>query len=252
MASVPLSFAPPTEPDIANLHIFESDNALTGFVEIDIVTAGIFPDYITRYTTHLASRADNWFAIAWENTEQVLSPLSAPIKGGTTTLIGELVDRVLLRSPDQDENVVLQEAEATISFVYKVPDPYTIDISTVNRLWLTELTNLTLVAAQYVYVANLASSGVEYTVGMVSQGVVKGDAGAVLDALERLERRALRRLGIGGSLIGKIQERYDTGFAITAVKTTFDTSRLLSTRAIITEEIAVVDQASGHVITDRW
>lgn len=251
MVSVPLSFAPPTEPDIANLHIFESDNADSGFIEIDVISVGVFPDYITRYTTPNANRVDDWFAITWENIDGVQSPLSAPIKGGTTTLIGELVDRVLLRSPDQDENVVLQEAEATVSFIYKVDDPYSIDINDVDRLWLTELTNLTLVAAQYVYVTNLASSGSEYTVGMVSEGVVKGDAGSVLDALERLEKRAMRRLGIGGSLIGTIQKRLDCEFSITGVKTSFDSSRLLSTRAIITENVLVVDQASGVVISDR-
>lgn len=250
MASVPLSFVPPTEEGIVALRIFESDNPDTGFTQIDRVLAGTYPDYITRYTTPHATRVDDWFAIAWENAEGVISPLSGSIKGGTTTLVGELVDRVMLRIPNEDENIVLQEAEATVSFVYKVDDPYTVDYNTVNRLWLTELTNLTLVASQYVSVITKSSAGEEYTAGMVSQGTPSGVIGNVLEGLEKLEKRALKRLGIGGSLIATIVHQHDH-FTFAAVKTSFDSSRVLSARAVITEHMILRDLDSGIVISDR-
>lgn len=250
MASVPLSFAPPTEEGIVALRIYESDNADTGFTQIDRVLVGTYPDYITHYTTQLASRADDWFAIAWENVDGVVSPLSAPIKGGTTTLIGEIVDRVLLRAPDADENIVLQEAEATVAFVYKVDDPYSIDYTTVNKLWLTELTNLSLVATRYMTVVMTAAEGQDYTAGLVSQSSTRADVSTVLKGLESLESRALKRLGIGGSLIASIMPEDDV-FEFTKLKTTFDSSRILSARAVITEHIIAQDLDSGTIISSR-
>lgn len=250
MAVVPLTFIPPTEHDIVALHIYESNNSTDGFVEIERTASGTYPDYINNYTTTLANFADDWFAIAWENAEGAISPLSAPIQGGTTTLIGEIVNRVLLRVPDEDENIIVQEAEATVSFIYKVDDPYSIDINSVSKLWLTELVNLTLVASQYISVITQASAGQEYTAGMVSQGSTKGDADAILTALERLEKRSLKRLGIGGSLIASIAKDACV-YNFTKLKTTFDSSRVLSARAVITESMIVRDLDSGITISER-
>lgn len=245
MAKVPLTFRPPTDPDIVRLHIFESDNPSTGFTEIDSVAAGVYPEYITHYTTLLASAADDWFAIQWENAQGVLSPISASVKGGTTTLIGELIERVLLRSPELDENIVAQEVEATLSYIYKKDDPYIIDPVTVNFLWMTELTNLALAASLYVVYVQDTARARDYTAGMISERNTLDPR--ALDNIERLERRALRRLGIGGSLIASISVS-DSKFQVTGTKTNFDASRLLSTRQTLVADMVIRDIPSGDLL----
>src|SRR5437588_11315146 len=132
MASIPLTFIPPTEPDITTLHIWESDAPDGDFYEIDSTPVGTYPDYIDRYVTTRANSVLDWFAIQWEDSEGALSALSAPIKGGTTTLIGEIIERVKLRAPNLNETIIVQEAEATVSYVFRVDDPYTVDLIDVN------------------------------------------------------------------------------------------------------------------------
>lgn len=247
MAALPLMFVPPSDPDIQTLHIYESSSADGNFVEIDTVPAGTYPDYIDRYVTQNAVNANDWFAIAWSTPEGVVSPLSDPIKGGTTTLIGEMVERVLLRSPHLDERLVLQEAEATVSYIYKEDDPYSIDIATVDPLWLTSLSELALIAALYVTTANLGATASDYTAGLISERN-SIDTTTALTNLERLEKRILRRLGIGGSLIASIQD-HPYVFPLTGNKTTYDSSRILSVRATLTDLIVVRDLETGELIS---
>jgi hypothetical protein len=225
MASIPLTFVPPTEDDITTLHIYESNLPTSGFVEIDSTPAGVYPNYITEYTTANAASLTDWFAIQWSNAAGARSPLSAPIQGGQTTLIGEIVERVMLRARtmDLDENIVVQEAEATVAWVYKVSDPYSIDVNTVSPLWITELANLTLVASLYVN-TTISSSGASssYTAGMISETNTATQAAQtrIYDMIDKLEKRALRRLGLGGSLIASIDvSQYIT--KISGVKTAF-------------------------------
>jgi hypothetical protein len=160
--------------------------------------------------------------------------LSAPIKGDTTTLVGELVKRVMLRDASLDENLVLQEAEATVSWIYRVDDPYSIDINTVSPLWLNELANLSLVSVMYL---NLTQSSYyqSYTAGLISETSAVNTQNAT-KSIENMEKRALRRLGIGGSILAAIDMR-PAVISITGVKTAFDSSRILEARAIITEEL---------------
>lgn len=251
MVSVPLKFLPPIEDDIVTLHIFESpDNSPNSYVEIDNTPAGTYPEYITEYTTAAASSATDWFAIQWENSGGVRSPLSEGIKGGTTTLVGEIVERVMLRNPDLNENIVAEEAESTISWIYGVDDPYSIDISTVSKLWLTELANLALVASMYVNTvveSNAAASS--YTAGMISESSSTSQASQthIFDFIDKVEKRALKRLGIGGSLIASIDtSQFLT--SITGVRTGFDSSRLLAVNSIITEEITERDLSTGLLV----
>jgi hypothetical protein len=248
MAAVPLTFIPPEEPGIAQLHIFESPTGDDGtFIEKDTVPAGDYPDYINHYTTHNAASVDNWFAISWSTVDGAQSPLSQPIKGNTTTLIGELVERVLLRSPELDERLVMEEAEATISYIYKVDDPYTIDVNTVNPLWLTSLAELALIASLYVTVSNVGATALDYSAGLISERQ-SIDSATALNNLNRLERRILRRLNIGGSLIASIADSKYT-LDITGIKTAFDSSRILSTRATLTDQVVVRDLGTGDLIS---
>lgn len=247
MAALPLTFVPPEEPGIAQLHIYESPTADGVFTEIETVPAGDYPDYIDHYTTQNVVNINDWFAIAWSTVDGVISPLSSPIKGGTSTLMGELVERVLLRSPTLDERIVLQEAEATVSFVYRNPDPYSIDVTTVDPLWLTSLAELTEIATLWAATVNRGATAQDYSAGLISERNTI-DTRTALDNLQRWEKRILRRLGIGGSLIASIQDSpYILG--ITGIKTTFDSSRILSTRKTLTDEVVVRDLATGDLIS---
>lgn len=246
---VPLRFTPPESDDIALLHIWEGSTPTGPFLEIDVTSAGIYPDYIREYVTTQAVMLSDWFAIQWEDNAGVRGNLSAPMQGGTTSLIGELVERVLLRSPDLDENLILQEAEATVSYIYNTPDPYSIDIDTVNRLWLTELANLAYVSASYVTFIDIGANTISYSAGMLSES-----SGAnikdTLDSLERLEKRALKRLGIGGSIIASIHERSRGVFEISEERSIISATRLLSLKAIVTNRLLIQDIPTGFVISD--
>src|SRR5215831_20111161 len=131
--SVSLEFIPPDEPDLKALHVYESPTSTGTFNSIDSTASiGAYPNWITRYTTALATAITDWFAIAWENTAGVVGELSAPLQGGSTTLVSELVNRVLLRDPTLNHIIVGQEAETAIAEYYNVSNPYSIDMSTVT------------------------------------------------------------------------------------------------------------------------
>lgn len=246
MASIRLKFVPPEDSGYVTLQIYESDASDGSYQLIDSTSAGNFPDYINEYTTDKVLSTSDWFVIQWVDNKGGSSEPSEPIKGGTATLIGEIVDRVMLRDSDLNENIVVQETEATVSYIYRVDDPYSIDINTVSPLWLTELTNLALVASLYVTVTQISSTGQEYTAGMISErSTANTDS---LKNLDQLEKRSLKRLGIGGSLIAAI----DNGCYTTTVigeKCITDSSRLLSTREILKTQIVARDLESGELIT---
>lgn len=243
---IPLSFIPPTDPDIVTLHIWESSLPDLGFTEIDQTPAGIYPDYINRYVTEKANSPTDWFAIQWEDSSGARSTLSASIKGGTTTLVGDITERVLLRDDSFDEIEVVQESEAIVSWIYGVNDPYSIDSSTVSKLWLTELSILVMVACLYLRTAQSGLSA-SYSAGMISES--SSSATNNFDALDRLEKRALKRLGIGGSRVADYISDRRQAFDISGGKISIDSSRLLSTRAIITERVIVQDIPSGFYIS---
>jgi len=251
MASVSLTFIPPSRPGFVKLHIFETADPAQLAALIDTIeNIGSYPNYITKASTNNAAAIDDWFAIQWEDDQGVVTVLSELMKGGVTTLIGELVNRVIMRNPAFDGAIVVQETEGVISFVYNVDDPYTIELASVNKLWMVELTNLIFVACEYLNVLLGASSSNAYTAGVISESTSTSSL-AILDSLEKLEKRSLRRLGIGGSWLASIDRGTveDRLFSVTGDKTLIDVSRLLSTKAIITEEILVQDIPTGFVIS---
>lgn len=245
MANVILDFTPPEDPGITKLRILEAPVADGPFTIIEEVTSvGTYPTYITRYTTQLAINSNDWFAIQWVSSLGVESELSAPIQGGSKSLVGEVLDRVLLRRSDFDENIAAQVTEAVIEFALAA-DPYSIDVNTVGYKKLEALTELVIVWKLYSEVATSASfNTTSYTAGLVSEtaSAVSQKANP-LEALDKLEQRALKILGIGTallgnvSLIGQLQEP-DFLLSLTGQKSIKNSSRLLSTTAIITEHIA--------------
>lgn len=180
MATVPLDFIPPAEPGIVALRIWESPLSDGVFSQIERTTeVGVYPAYITRYTTENATSTSNWFAIQWEDAKGALSELSQSVQGGTETLVNVIVNRVLLRDPQIDENVAAQEAEAVIESYFGT-DPYEVDPTDVPYNVLSGLVLLTMARCYLttVYSASMASAGQKYTAGLISQDAGGGAAAA--------------------------------------------------------------------------
>lgn len=200
-AKVRLDFVPPNEPDIAKLHIFESVLKTGPYSDIEVVTAiGAYPDYITYYMTSLAAASDHWFSIAWETTGGIVGDQSAPIKGGTTTLVHQVVTRVLERDSSLDEAVVTQEAEGAIQYVLGDDvDPYDAAVSVSYRK-LNGLVYLVLARALTVRAISTSSGNIDSaTMGLVSFKTVSG-AKQTVD-VQSLIDIANKELGIGTSFV---------------------------------------------------
>lgn len=190
MASVTLEFLTPTDTDIVALHIYESNAAGGSFTEIETVTAiGTFPNYISTYTTNLAQSATDWFSIAWENAGGVVSPLSQPVQGGTSSLVGIVTDRVMLRDPSLNQNVVEQEAEYAIGEYFNTTTPFSVDVASVSLKTMRGLVTLTLVRS---YLSRLITNtqANKWTAGLVSMDTSSGSQTASDKVLDRLLKMA--------------------------------------------------------------
>lgn len=185
--SLTLDFQPPQEPGITKLHVYEAPSPNATFNQIDETTdIGVYPNYITRYTTALATSRSDFFAIAWSTVGGELSEMSAPVQGGTITLVGMIVNRMQLRDTSLNEIIATQEAEAAISDYYSVLDPYTIDPSAVSPRILSGLTNYALARS---YMATLVTSGTsanKWAAGIVSMDQSSGTGTRSTDLAKQL------------------------------------------------------------------
>lgn len=206
MASVPLDFLPPIEDNVVELRIFESPTSTGTFSEIERVTSvGTYPNYISRYTTALALAVDDWFAIQWVDDKGAVGPMSNPIKGGTTSLVSQIIQRVRERDSSLDENVVAQEAEGVIQWVLgDNVDPYDPDLS-VSYRQLNGMTYLVMARAYTVQAVTTSGGAIDSaTMGLVSfknssGSTSKIDVGSLIDL-------ANRELGIATSFVLQLEE----------------------------------------------
>ena len=206
MASVTLDFVPPIDPDIVALRIYEAVAAEGPFNEIERTTSvGTAPNYITRYTTTQATDVQNWFTIAWENADAVISPMSQPIQGGTESLVSEVAQRVMQRDPSISEAIAVQEAEATVEMIVG-GDPYATDVElTYNQL--AGATYLTLARIYMFTSATTQTSTEDYTAGIVSEkSGSSSSTGGGRNAIADLLRMASASLGLGGSRVAQMAE----------------------------------------------
>lgn len=210
MASVPLDFIPPSDPNIAALRIYEAPAQSGPFTMIERTTLiGTAPNYITRYTTDLAVSSTGWFAIAWEDDSGLVGEMSQAIQGGTSTLVQRLIDRVALRDASLDERIVAQEAEAVISDYFGVLDPYTIDPATVSPKIMSGLTMLAMARSMIARtLTTTASSADKWTAGIVSmdKSTSSGSSSNVADTIEKLLDLANKQLGRNYSVILLMEE----------------------------------------------
>jgi hypothetical protein len=230
MVAVKLDFLPPLDDDIVALKIYESSTPDGVFNEIERATeVGTYPVYITEYTTDQAVSKSDWFAIAWENSVGALGDLSHPIQGGTTTVVGEIVSRALLRDPTLNENVLAQEAEGVV-YAYYGKDAYSPEIKPTPNEY-SGLTLLTMARAIiFTSAASMSDSGsgatASWVAGLVS---MKYDTGSTSSrtklTVEDLLALAARLLGIPRARIGHlVQPEIVRGMA---VDFSLDQSRLL-------------------------
>jgi hypothetical protein len=224
--SVRLDFIPPSLEGVTKLHIEEAPAQDGPFAEIELVTAvGTYPNYISYYTTQLATDVNYWFRIAWETADGVWTPYSQSLQGGTRTLVQEIVDRTILRNPSLNEIIVTQESQAVIADYYHTSDPNSIQVEQSTPVEIRGLTNMTL--ARSLVSTYLASGG---TVSKFTAGLVSLQAGATTadptKAIEALIAAANEDLNLRYSvilLIADVSENCrSTRTAVDLTRTTID------------------------------
>lgn len=211
---VPLSWIPPDIPDLAKLYILEGPSATGPFVSIETITSiGTYPGYIDHYTTALATSATDWFAIQWEDGVGAKTDISAPIQGGETTLVAEIVKRVRERDSGLSLQVIQQEAEGAIES-YFGGDPYDPDlVDTATYGQKNGLTYMVLARAlMSTVVASIAASlNVDQaTIGLISfksgTSTSSGTKTTSFDSIQKLLDMANALLGLTGSRVLQIAD----------------------------------------------
>ncbi len=202
--AVELQFLPPDTEQVITLHVEEATSSAGPFAEVQTFPAGTFPNYIdVAIVTNAASPTD-WFRIRWEDSSGGLTPYSAPIQGGTSTVVGEVIDRVILRDPGVNHTIIGQEAEASVSWYYGVDDPYSILASEANPRILSGLTTLTLAR---VYTGQLItqSTSTKWTAGLVSMDSTASSSSA-WNNIQKMLEIANRELGRNVSVVALMKE----------------------------------------------
>jgi hypothetical protein len=209
---VRLDFTPPSQPDMASLHVEEGPTATGPFAEIEEITAiGTYPNYISFVTVD-ANNPNDWFRIRWENIDGALGPYSLPIQGGTTTLVQEIVNRVMLRAPGSNEIIVTQTAEWAVSYVMGTDNPYDPTL-TATYSQLEGMTLLTLAGVQVSTITSSASAGESYSAGLVSQKSSSSSSSTsnITDLIDWLLEQANKLLGISMTYVMLLEEIDPTG-----------------------------------------
>jgi hypothetical protein len=224
VATVILDFVPPTDPDIVELHVAEADSGGGPYTDLNTHPAGSYPNYITKVTVTDATDAENWFMIRWENASGGFTPWSDPLPGGTTTYLSKLIDRVILRFPDSNENIVAQEAEQVLQDYLHV-DPYASASPSVKyRIW-NGMALLVGARVQLVgFISNSAGLSSGWTSGLVSMKSGTSSTSSI-EGIDRLLKEAMRLLGLNAGIVAQMVVPEIAGGFSTVV--TADISRLL-------------------------
>lgn len=205
-ASVFLNFTPPDREDLVKLYIYESDDSDGPWTLIETVVPpalGTYPDYISHYTTNLAGSNLHWFSIQWEDSKGAKTQQSNAIQGGTSTLVGEIVDRVMARDNSLDEQVVLAEAEALIERYFGT-DPYTVDPSTVGYATKNSLAKMVQAKSMYSFLVTSTGSSSSWAAGLVSMKSSTTEVTTSLEIIKSLLAEAARELGLQVSVVAQM------------------------------------------------
>lgn len=199
-------FTPPDIEDLASLNIYESPVATGPWTLIEQVTAvGTYPDYISEYTTQLATLPDGWYAIEWMDSKGATTGLSNAIIFGTETLVGRVLARVMERDATLDRRVVNQEAEAAIQYYFgSQTDPYDPTL-TVDYVQLNGLVYLTMFRVKVVELALESGESTNVSIGLVSMRAATQTAKSA-SYMQGLLDLANSALGLETSLVLQIED----------------------------------------------
>lgn len=223
MASVILDLVP--QKGYTKLHIYEAPSkAAAPGSQIEVVT--IDPDNpLTRYTTSVATSVSDWFSIQWEDDKGGLSPMSEPVQGGTSSIVSQIVDRVLLRDSTIDELIATQAAEFVIESIMGTTNPYDPALTPTFR----QLEGMTLLALAHSKLSSVVSgSSASYTAGLVSQKNDSSSGGNLSTLLDYLLKEANKILGLNFTVVMLLEDIDPTGIGSTS-SINFDASRLALT-----------------------
>ncbi len=224
MASVFLRFTPPDRKDLAALLIYEEVSAEGPFDTLieTAIEIGVYPDYISEYTTDQAVSNVNWFAIQWQDVKGARTEISNPIQGGSSSLVGEIVSLVGERDHTLDDQVVRQEVEFALESYFNT-DPYALSMSNTNfrqRIGIARLVQARVMMSQ---VARSSGTTSGWTAGLVS--MKSGDVSSNERLIGWLLKEAMLGLGLSTSRIAQMAELPIAGGLSRIV--TADISRLL-------------------------
>lgn len=235
MAAVRIDLSPPPQEDVVALRIYEAAASTGPYNEIERTTnIGVYPTYISYYTTANAVSPTNWFKIAWEYQGAIIGPQSQAVQGGQGPMvIGQVIERVMQRDPSLNESIVTQEAEGVVE-TYFHDDPYN-PLLECSYAVLNGLVLMTLYRSQLVRMVTSVSTTVtgggdvdSFTIGLVSakSGTAASSSMSQMisgeDALGKLLELAYQQLGVPMSVILQLAEpKSDVGL------TSFDHSRMI-------------------------
>lgn len=224
--AVHLNFVPPNRDGLTKLLIYEAATSDPDdpAVLIETVTEiGDYPDYISEYTTALASSLTSWFSIRWEDAKGAQTSISERIQGSTQTLVGKLVGRVLLSNPSLREAVVVQSAEYVISTYMNTQNPYDSTLTASYR----QLEGMTLITQARAEMRSLIENTVDeadFTAGLVAMKAQINTTDRV-GLISELLKEGLRVLGLGIGIVAQMETlEIAQGFAVRCIP---DQSRLL-------------------------
>ena len=217
--SVRIDLSPPPQDDVVALRIYEAAVESGPYNQIERTSAvGIYPTYISHYTTAVAESATDWFKIAWEYQGGIIGPMSQAAQGGQGPLvIGQVIERTMQRDPTLNESIVSQEAEGVVETFFNA-DPYdpTLEASykELNGLVLMTLYRSQLVRMLTVQASSVSGGGDvdSFTIGLVSaksgtsvatssSQTMQGEA-----ALDKILELAMSELGLPLSVILQLAE----------------------------------------------
>ena len=204
MADVRLDWVPPDIPDLAKLHIYESTTQTGIFSPIEeVTTIGTYPNYISYYTTELASNVNNWFAIEWEDSKGAMFGISQAVQGNTQTLVGRIVSYAMLRDSSINETVAAQEAEAVVEMVMGTTEPLSILASDVSASKISGMALLTMARVYLVDILSGSGSNEGWTAGLVS--MKSGTGSRDLKSIKDILAQANSLLGLNYSVVALME-----------------------------------------------
>lgn len=193
--TVRIEFQPPDDEDIVALRIYEGATVDGPFNQIERVTAiGQYPDYITHYTTVLATALTDYFTVAWEDSAGAVGDMSEAVKGTEFTILSEVMEVVALYDPNINAGVAGSVATAVIE-KYANLDPNSVHAVTYS---VKHGLALMTMASIYRFLSTANANSVAWSAGLVS--VKQSNAAKKVD-IDSLESVAAKWLGVGGSRV---------------------------------------------------